>query len=102
MSPIANKYCFAGVVLEYPLRFGIPKRDEQAAKRIGVAVYVTNYAMVLLRHFFLLKFLSARMIVLALFASKEHSFINGDTIDRKADALPAVEPVDAVRSGPFG
>ena len=75
IDKIANKYCFAGVVLEYALRFGIPKRDEQAAKRIGVAVHVTNYVIVLLRHSFFLKFISARTIVLALFASKERIFL---------------------------
>jgi hypothetical protein len=74
IDKIADKYCFSGVVLKYAPRFGIPKRDEQTAKGICVAVHVTNYVIVLAQTFFL-RFLFGRAIILTPFASERTSFI---------------------------
>jgi hypothetical protein len=47
-NEVAHKYCFSGVMSECTLQLGVSELIQQSAKRVGVAVHVANYIIVLL------------------------------------------------------
>jgi hypothetical protein len=48
INEVAHKYCFSAVMSERTLHLRVSELHQQSTQRVGVAVHVANYVIVLL------------------------------------------------------